>query len=36
MFINMNRHNFFKSFNVILHKFKNINHDIDDIFNFDN
>ena len=34
MFINLSRHNFFESFNVALHEFKNIDHNIDDILNF--
>ena len=35
MFINLNQHNFFESLDVVLHEFKNVNHDVDDIFNFD-
>ena len=36
MFVNLNRHNFFEPFDVALHKFKNVDHNVDDIFNFDN
>ena len=35
MFINLSRHSFTESFDVILHEFKNVNHDVDDILNFD-
>ena len=34
MFVNLNRHNFFESFDVVLHEFKNVNHNVDDILNF--
>ena len=34
MFINLNWHNFFKSLDVVLHEFKNVDHNIDDILNF--
>ena len=34
MFVNLNRHNFFKSFDVALHEFKNVDYNVDDIFSF--
>ena len=34
VFIRLNRHNFFKSLVVALHELKKVNHNIDDILNF--
>ena len=36
MFVNLNWYNFSESLDVILHEFENIDHNIDDIFSFDN
>ena len=34
MFINLSRHNFFKSLDVVLHEFENVDYNIDGILNF--
>ena len=34
MFVNLNQHNFFELFDIVLHEFENVNHDVNDIFNF--
>ena len=35
MFINLNQHNFSESLDIILHELKNVNYNVDDIFDFD-
>ena len=35
MFINLSQHSFFESLDVVLHEFENVDHNINNIFNFD-
>ena len=35
MFVNLSRHNFFESLDVVLHELENVDYDVDDIFSFD-
>ena len=35
MFVNLNQHNFSESLDVALHKFENVNYNVDNIFSFD-
>ena len=35
MFVNLSRHNFSEPLDIALHEFENVNHNVDDILNFD-